>query len=205
MSLQFITKFISIIVINLIALHVYAQNPTMGYIGCYINDIARGYAAVGGQRMWPPYISDGYTRPMIWTESNSTFWHDFDRQSAQYGLPEIVWVQLCQRLDQGLDYTEARLIVANAREHAAPGASIYITGQPEYIQGIGFRCPPLPGGVEDSWDTNERAHRAGRDKALNVTFPGTFVLLTSLVSDSGCDATPEGQRYLGRQALEYWG
>jgi hypothetical protein len=62
--------------------------------------------------------------------SGSSAWQSFDRQATRYGKPSAVWVQICIFADPGATYDELKQLIANAREHAAPGATIYITGQP---------------------------------------------------------------------------
>lgn len=56
----------------------------------------------------------------------------FDQQVAKYGKPSAVWVQICIFQNPGATYAEVKQLIANARQHAAPGAQIYITGQPIY-------------------------------------------------------------------------
>jgi hypothetical protein len=174
---------------------------TMGFIGCSMaENVASGYVAVGGKRMWGPYGTGGLV-VQSWTNTNSNPWKMFDQQVAKYGKPTEVWVQICIFQNPGVKYEEVVQIVANARQHAAPGATIYITGQPIYPDNptscflAGSAGPQL---------TEDMAKRAGADMALNVTYPGPFVLMKGEVQD-GCHANSAGQKSLGQQALKFFG
>ncbi|GIJ43020.1 hypothetical protein Vwe01_63450 [Micromonospora andamanensis] len=173
---------------------------SMGFIGCSMaENVAQGYRAVGGQRMWGPYGTGGAV-VQSWTNTNSASWQSFDRQAAQYGRPTTVWIQICIFSQNGATYNEVRQLIANARQHAAPGASIIISGQPLYDQGqtcflAGSGGPEL---------TDSLARQAAADASQNVTYPGVFRLRPNEVSD-GCHANSAGQQSLGRQAMGYWG
>ncbi|MEV2242720.1 hypothetical protein [Micromonospora sp. CP22] len=173
---------------------------TMGFIGCSMaENVAQGYRAVGGQRMWGPYGTGGAV-VQSWTNTNSASWQSFDRQAAQYGRPTTVWIQICIFSQNGATYNEVRQLIANARQHAAPGANILISGQPLYDQGqtcflAGSGGPEL---------TDSLARQAAADASQNVTYVGVFRLRPNEVSD-GCHANSAGQQSLGRQAMGYWG
>lgn len=91
--------------------------------------------------------------------------------------------------------------MANARQHAAPAAKIYITGQPLYPDNPTSCFLAGPQGPQLTVDL---ARRAGADAALNVTYPGDFNLMRGEVQD-GCHANAAGQSSLGKQALAFWG
>jgi hypothetical protein len=173
---------------------------TMGFIGCSMaENVAQGYVAVGGRRMWGPYGTGGLV-VQSWTNTNSTAWQRFDQQVARFGRPTQVWVQICIFAQNGATMTEVRQMIANARQHAATGATIIISGQPLYPEGnvcflAGANGPQL---------TDSLARQAAADPSLNVRYPGTFTLRNSEVAD-GCHANTAGQQSLGRQALAFWG
>ncbi|KAK4643877.1 hypothetical protein QC761_404315 [Podospora bellae-mahoneyi] len=173
---------------------------TLGFIGCSMaENVAQGYVSVGGRRLWEPYGTSGMV-VQSWTNSNSNSWRLFDQQAARYGKPTAVWVQICIFAQQGVTYDEVKRLIANARQHAAPAAEVYITGQPVYEGGntcflAGSKGPEL---------TESLAKRAAEDTELNVKYPGQFVLKPGEVAD-GCHANTAGQQSLGRQALAYWG
>ncbi|KEY74931.1 hypothetical protein S7711_10440 [Stachybotrys chartarum IBT 7711] len=177
-----------------------AQTRTMGFIGCSMaENVAQGYIAVGGQRMWGPYGTGGAV-VQSWTDNNSASWQSFDRQAAQYGRPTAVWVQICIFSGAGATYQEVTRLIANARSHAASGATIYISGQPRYSDGstcflAGQGGPEL---------TDRLAQQAGSDASQNVEYVGEFWLDAGEVAD-GCHANTAGQRALGEQALTYFG
>jgi hypothetical protein len=162
-------------------------------------NVAQGYVADGGTRMWGPYGTGGQV-VQSWTDPNSAAWQNFDRQVAMFGRPTAVWVQICIFAQNGATYDEVKRLIANARQHAASGATIYITGQPLYPEGnvctlAGANGPQL---------TDNLARQAAADTTQNVRYPGTFNLRNSEVAD-GCHANTAGQQSLGRQALTFWG
>ncbi|KAF2029897.1 hypothetical protein EK21DRAFT_89321 [Setomelanomma holmii] len=159
--------------------------PSMGFIGCSTaENFAQGYVAVGGSRMWGPYGTNGMV---------------FDQQVTKYGKPSVIWVQICIST-QDATYDEVKQLVANARQHAAGNATIYITGRPLYEAGQTCQLAG-PKGPEstDAW-----AKRAEDDKLLSVIYPGSFLLKKEEVQD-GCHVNTAGQQSLGKQALSFWG
>lgn len=173
---------------------------SMGFIGCSMaENVAQGYVAVGGRRMWGPYGTGGLV-VQAWTDPNSSAWQRFDQQATRFGRPRAVWIQICIFAQNGATYDEVKRLIANARQHAAAGATIIISGQPLYDAGqtcslAGANGPQL---------TDSLARQAAADATQNVTYPGVFRLRTNEVSD-GCHANTAGQQSLGRQAMGYWG
>jgi hypothetical protein len=177
-----------------------AAANTMGFIGCSMaENVAQGYVADGGQRMWGPYGTGGMV-VQSWTDTNSASWQLFDQQASQYGLPTAVWVQVCIFAQDGATYDEVTQLIANAREHAESGAMIYITGQPLYDDGQSCSLA----GEDGPQMTDDLAQQAAADTAQNVTYPGSFLLHSGEVED-GCHANTAGQESLGQQALDFWG
>ncbi len=173
---------------------------SMGFVGCSMaENVAQGYVADGGKRMWGPYGTGGLV-VQSWTDPNSAAWQKFDQQAARFGKPSAVWVQICIFANAGATYDEVKRLIANARQHAAAGAAIYLTGQPLYDPGqtctlAGANGPQL---------TDDLARRAAADTTQNVRYPGQFRLRNGEVAD-GCHANATGQASLGRQALAFWG
>jgi len=173
---------------------------SMGFIGCSMaENVAQGYVADGGKRMWGPYGTGGLV-VQSWTDPNSSAWQKFDQQASRFGRPAAVWVQICIFAFSGATYDEVKRLIANARRHAATGATIYLTGQPLYDPGrtcslAGANGPQL---------TDSLARQAAADPTQNVRYPGEFHLHNGEVAD-GCHANTAGQAALGRQALAFWG
>lgn len=111
-----------------------------------------------------------------------------------------MWVQICIFANPGATYAEVKQLVANARQHAAANATIYITGQPQYDPGQSCFLAGQ-GGAEL---TDSLAKQAGADATQGVIYPGSFMLHTNEVQD-GCHANTAGQQSLGKQAMAFWG
>lgn len=177
-----------------------ATPNSMGFIGCSMaENVAEGYVANGGTRMWGPYGTGGLV-VQSWTDTNSSSWQKFDQQASEFGEPTTVWVQICIFADAGATYDEVKQLIANAREHAAPDAEIIITGQPLYPEGNVCSLA----GADGPQLTDDLAKQAAADTTQDVTYPGAFQLKNSEVAD-GCHANTAGQESLGKQALEFWG
>lgn len=174
---------------------------SMGFVGCSMaENTSSGYRSVGGRRMWGPYGTGGDV-VQNWTNSNSAAWSKFDKQADRFGLPNAVWVQICIFASIGVNYGEVRSIIANARQHAAPGATIYISGQPIYD--FGHICRLAGSGGPEL--TDAMAQQAARDSSLDVVYAGSFGPLgPGRVSDT-CHANSVGEEILGQQALETFG
>ncbi len=173
---------------------------TMGFCGCSMaENVAQGYQAVGGRRMWPPYGTGGMV-VQSWTNPSSSSWQLFDQQAAKYGKPNTMWVQVCI-FSNGATYDEVKQMIAAAKQHCAPGATVYITGQPLYPEG---NVCSLAGGADGPASTDRLAQQAANDATQNVIYGGTFTLKNSEVAD-GCHANTAGQTALGNQAVSKWG
>ncbi|KAI0182724.1 hypothetical protein EV127DRAFT_378256 [Xylaria flabelliformis] len=177
-----------------------AADHSMGFIGCSMaENVAQGYVVGGGKRMWGPY-GTGALVVQSWTSSNGAAWQKFDQQVATYGKPNAVWVQICIFANPGATYTEVKQLITNARSHAAPNVTIYITGQPQYDPGQSCFLAGQ-GGAEL---TDRLAQQAANDTTQDVQYPGSFILHKAEVQD-GCHANTAGQQSLGRQAIAFWG
>jgi hypothetical protein len=163
-------------------------------------NVAQGYQAVGGMRMWAPYGTGGAV-VQSWTNTNSASWQSFDQQAAQFGRPTAVWVQICIFAQNGVTYQEVTQLIANARQHAAPGATIYISGQPLYTSG--WTCNLAGAGGPEL--TDSMARQAGNDASQNVIYLGTWGPLGSGTTSDSCHANQAGQQLLGNQAVGYFG
>ncbi|KAK3389736.1 hypothetical protein B0H63DRAFT_556842 [Podospora didyma] len=178
-----------------------AGEHAMGFIGCSMaENVAQGYVAVDGKHMWGPYGTGGMV-VQSWTNPNSASWQLFDKQVAKHGKPTSVWVMVCIFQNPGATYDETKKLIANARLHAAPNATIYITGQPVYPDNPKSCQLAGPDGPEL---TENLAKQAAADATQNVKYLGPFKLLKGELTD-GCHANTVGQKSLGQQALAFWG
>lgn len=174
---------------------------SVGFIGCSMaENTATGYRAIGGEKMWGPYGTNGDV-VQNWTDNNSAAWQRFDQQVAMYGKPQAVWVQICIFNFFGVTYDEVKSMIANARSHAADNATIYISGQPVYDPGL--TCDLAGSGGPEL--TDSLAEMAGNDAALDVIYVGQFGPLSNGDRSDSCHANTTGQRKLGQQAAEYFG
>ena len=91
-------------------------------------------------------------------------------------------------------------MIANARAHAAEGATILISGQPLYSDGNTCFLAG-PGGPEL---TDDLAQQAAADASQDVEYVGVFWLGAGEVSDT-CHANQAGEQALGQQAVDFFG
>jgi hypothetical protein len=177
-----------------------APPHSMGFIDCSMaENVAQGYVADGGTRMWGPYGTGGLV-VQSWTNPNSRAWQKFDQQVSRFGRPTAVWVQICIFANSGATFNEVKMLIANARLHAAPGAAIIISGMPQYDPG--HTC--FLAGANGPQLTDSLARQAAADSTQNVTYPGVFRLRNSEVLSDTCHANTAGQQSLGRQAIAFW-
>ena len=176
---------------------------TLGVVGCsFATNVMVGYQKVGGMRMWPPISS--YESPIQrWTPGDSSAWRTFDSAAQIYGAPTDVWIEICAFADQGVTPEEVQQVIANTHVHA-PGARIYITGQPLYNPG--WTC--LSAGEGGPELTDQRAQEAA-NPVDDVVYAGRFVLDASAspseVTSDTCHTSAAGDLALGNQALAKWG
>jgi hypothetical protein len=177
------------------------EENTIGWIGCSLsNNVADGYARIGGTRMW---WGSGFTNPTLvdYKDQNSRGWMGFDDNVQRYGLPTGVWIQICA-YEETPTMQDVIAVVAIVREHAAPRATIYITGMPLYVEG--HVCPLFEGTSPEL--TDRLAREAAEDPNLGLIYPGVFgPLEESELSGDGCHTTAAGGNRLGEQALGFWG
>ena len=170
---------------------------TMGWIGCSMGEnVAIGYRRIGGTRMWGSNGNGGAVVQQ-WTSSNSAAWRRFDEKKGSTQLA-AVWIMICI-FTSGATDAEIDQLVANTRMHA-PGAYIYITGQPTYR--AGYTCTLAgPGGPEL---TDELAQRAA-DRHNDVHYAGILGPLNDNERSDVCHANQTGEDKLGRQVRAIWG
>lgn len=170
----------------------------MGWIGCsHGESTAIGYRRTGGTRMWGSYGNDGAV-VYEWTNDNSAAWQRFDRQVSQYGKPVAVWIQICI-FTSGATIEEVRMLVANTRSHA-PGAYLYVTGQPLYESG---QVCSLTGSGGPEFTDDLAQQIAAEDS--DVHYAGAFSLQNGQLLADGCFASTAGEDALGGQARDKFG
>jgi len=176
---------------------------TMGFVGCSMSvNVAQGYQTLGGERLWPPVQAYNGMVVQNWANTNDNVWSAFEDQVNTYGTPDSVWVMLCIFSNQ-ITYQETTQIIGNVRERA-PNATIHITGQPLYEEGLSCSLAGV-GGPEL---TDDMAQQAGNDASQNVNYGGIFGPLTAAHTAgdaTGCHANNDGQAFLGQQAIDKWG
>lgn len=177
------------------------KERSLGYVGCSMSqNVAQGYATLGGKRLWPVMGAYGAQVVQNWkTEGGPwTAAQGFDSAVQQYGQPTDVWIMLCI-FSNMVTLDEAKQIIALAKKHA-PNAKLYITGQP---LNTGTDCNLAGNGGAAL--TDSIAKQAAQDASLNVTYAGTFGPLTVAQRSDGCHANADGQKLLGQQVIDKWG
>jgi hypothetical protein len=169
----------------------------MGWIGCSMGEnVAAGYRRIGGTRMWGGYGNGGAVVQQ-WTSNNSAAWQRFDREKGNTTLA-AVWIMICI-FTQGATPAEVDSLIANARSHA-PGAYIYITGQPLYREG--YTCTLAGDGGPELTD---RLAREAADRHPDVHYAGALGPLNDDERSDVCHANQAGEDKLGRQVKAIWG
>jgi hypothetical protein len=170
---------------------------TMGWIGCSMGEnVAIGYRRIGGTRMWGSNGNGGAVVQQ-WTSNNSTAWQRFDQKKGNTTLA-AVWIMICI-FTSGATDSEIDALVRNTRSHA-PGAYIYITGQPTYPSD--YTCSLAgPGGPE----LTDRLAQAAAMRHPDVHYAGTLGPLNANERQEPCHANTTGEDKLGRQARAIWG
>ncbi len=173
---------------------------SMGYLGCSMSvNVAEGYEALGGERLWPPLGAYNGQVVQNWADNNDPVWGAFEDAVDQYGTPQDVWVMLCI-FSNMVTVEEAEQIVANVRSRVS-GANIYITGQPLYDDPNS--CFLAGDGGPDK--TDRIARETAADTSLDLIYPGALGPLASSASSDGCHTNEQGSLKLGEQFIDWFG
>jgi hypothetical protein len=172
---------------------------TMGWIGCSMaNNVAEGYARIGGTRMWGGYGNGGAV-VQNWTNVNSSNWNGFDDQVSRFGAPKAVWMMVCV-FTSGATMAEIKQMIANTKTHA-PGAYLYISGQPLYHEG--HVCTLAGDGMPEKTDMQAQ-QAAMEDPEVHYVGPLGPLNAGEYAGDS-CHTNTTGGDKIGRQVKEIWG
>jgi hypothetical protein len=165
------------------------------------DNVAAGYTAVGGTRMWPSIPAYWGQVVQDWANPDDPVWDAFDEQVDEYGPPDAVWIMVCIFNPPGVELQEMRDIVALVRQRS-PSATIYTTGQPFYE--LGADCSIA--GTEGPQMTDDMAQDMAEDASLtDVHYAGKFGPLSAAQKADACHANEDGQELLGNQAVEFFG
>jgi hypothetical protein len=173
----------------------------LGYLGCSMSqNVAQGYASLGGKVLWPVMGAYGAQIVQNWTKDGGPWTANggFDSGVQQYGQPEAVWIMLCIFAQASVNINEAKQIIALTKQRA-PNAKLFITGQP---LNSGTDCNLAGNG--GAQHTDDIAKQAAMEDST-VTYAGTFGPLTPGQRSDGCHANADGMALLGRQVIEKWG
>jgi hypothetical protein len=172
---------------------------TMGWVGCSMaNNVAEGYARIGGTRMWGGYGNGGAV-VQNWTNVNSSNWNGFDDQVSRFGMPKAVWMMICV-FTSGATMAEIKQMIANTKTHA-PGAYLYISGQPLYHEG--HVCTLAGDGAPEKTDMQAQ-QAAMEDPEVHYVGPLGPLNAGEYAGDS-CHTNTTGGDKIGRQVKEIWG
>jgi len=114
-------------------------------------------------------------------------------------------MQICIFAQQGVTAAEVQTMIRNARSHA-PGARIWISGQPTYNSG--HTCT-LAGNGGTELTVMRAREAADADPADDVFYAGTFLLRANVspseVAGDTCHASAAGELVLGDQLIAKFG
>jgi hypothetical protein len=176
-----------------------------GYIGCSmtLNSVA-GYRLLGGTGFWPTlgYKIDGGVLGR-WSTVPSTWWTEYDQQTAQHGVPPSLLLLMVCAGKNGAGVSNSIMgSVLGVAQTKAPGAVIVVLGQPEYEDG--HLCRIL-GNMMVQQETalakvrSAVAHAATLGAQVGPVLPE----LGPTTTKDGCHANTAGNQLLG-EALLAW-
>jgi hypothetical protein len=176
-----------------------------GYIGCSMTlNGVEGYRLLGGTGLWPTlgYKIDGGILGR-WSTTTSTWWTEYDQQTAQYGLPPSVLLLMVCAGKGGTGVSNSIMTnVLGIAQTKAPGAVVVVLGQPEYEDG--HLCRILGNNLVQQ-DTALAKVRSAVAHAVTLGAEAGPVLpeLGPTTTKDGCHANTTGKQLLG-EALLTW-
>ncbi len=176
-----------------------------GAHGCsQTRDAIFGYHMVGGQNSWPDSAVDRYGGGDLlkWQDPNYDKWAYFETAVGTYGA-EVIWFQICVSNRKTPEVTDIDRRAAEAVvEHIleiAPGATLYASGMPEFVD---IFCQQA-----DVYGSEVSVGIADYVVSLGLAQPGPVMPPldpTTLTSDN-CHANDAGMRQQGSQVLAFFG
>jgi hypothetical protein len=172
---------------------------TIGVVGCSVtSDGVVGYFNVGGSRFWNIRGDYGGASVGMWARGGG-MWEEFDTNLLEHPDTRLLWWQLCTLNGSPRDGLESAAIVLEGLLDRIPGATIYVSAQPDYE----------PAGICGISGRNGPAFMAEVAAALVGQFglqPGPVVgPLTESDTVGGCHASESGQILMGEQLLAAFG
>jgi hypothetical protein len=178
----------------------------VGYIGCSnSHDTVDGYHLSAGNKnyLWPSYDTEGGSIDK-WTSPTSPYWSSYSTMVKRYGQPKYVWVQLCERADEGSfnTYDQVKMMIAILKRQS-PNAMAIVSGINDYSPNpglcdlMGTASATSPGnGV---YDTKLWADQLVADKLVRIRGPYLGPLTAQLTLNDGCHPNRAGRLLLGNQ------
>lgn len=164
------------------------------------SDAVVGYMAVGGTRFWN--IRGDYSGGSVgmWARGVGGLWSSLDENIAAYPGTDALWWQLCtlgggsQR--GGID---AAVLVLEGLRDRMPGATIYVSAQPDYQpEGI---CD-ISGATGPAIMAELAATLVSQEGLLAGPVTGPLAEAETI---GGCHANETGQVLMGQQLLAAFG
>jgi len=182
----------------------------IGYIGCS-NTLrsVQGYQNVTApdqQLFWNAYqnseptghynLFDGLIQK--WDNPTSEYWKNYTNEVALYGQPKIVWVELCEGVDDPASFANVTTMLSILRSYS-PNVVIYISPLNTYDP-VGY-CPITgPNGVQDATALEQEAVSAG----LALQGPIMGPLNNSTTLSDHCHPNAAGKQILGQQLYQFF-
>lgn len=164
-------------------------------------DAVEGYVGLGGTVLWPVQGLDyGEGAVARWAdiEGGQGFWGRFDAALEQESATAPVWWELCTSGSRKDDFDHA-LVVLSEIEENLPGASIYVSAQPDYAGGhvCTLAGPQGPSLMQDLATELVETGRVLAGPTLSALQPQQLV--------DTCHAGRDGKQQMGRELLNFFG
>src|SRR3989338_345651 len=175
----------------------------IGYLGCS-NTIqtVQGYYLVGGKKIWKPdmrYDSGSVAQWVDGIKNENRFWKAFDDNLRENPGTNAIWWELCIPEEQLVSYENAVLVLDAIRKRI-PEVVIYVSGLPEYTDGI---CRITgTAGIKRGLELVKELSSGNNDV---LPGPALGPMTPEYTDDYGCHLAFEGKKALGKQMAMFFG
>ncbi len=178
---------------------------SVGYLGCSITvNAIEGYHSLNGKTLWQGEIGEfGGGGISAWSDLTSTsnlYWQGFTELLETHPRTSTIWIELCTSARRAeYDTYDNLLAIRNQILSLIPNATIYVSAQPDYLDGhvCGIAGNDGPMKMQSFVDQLVASGLAEQGPIIGP--------LTKSQTTDGCHANKEGKDLMGRQLKEFFG